>query len=458
MTINFRRARQHLEAFDFKRLFAEELGWGRSNGHPTSLTVDDAAYRLTPIAELGGMLVFTCEAQDTTEVPLVNLQKKIDQQVSKLAYEHITIFVDRPRSHATWLWVKRVPGEPLRPRGHSYSKGQPGDSLLQKLAGIAFQIEDLDEEGKISITKVAEAVKKSFDVERVTKRFYDEFKTEHDAFMKLLDGIDTTTERAWYASVMLNRLMFIYFIQKKGFLDGDPDYLRNRLKAMPKRDRFYRDFLVKLFFEGFAQEEKERSPETRTLLGKVPYLNGGLFQPHQLEQAHGKHLDIPDKVFERLFKFFDEYTWHLDDRPLRADNEINPDVLGYIFEKYINQKQMGAYYTKEDITGYICRNTILPFLFDKLVRERYGKLDRLPLDDVEPYIYPAVKQKELLPTETEREYAARQKRLAQIRADFKADKIAGINDLITYNLDIERFCAGLAARPERPGDLADVLL
>ena len=54
----------------------------------------------------------------------------------------------------------------------------------------------------------------------------------------------------------------------------------------------------------------------------------------------------------------------LDERPLRADNEINPDVLGYIFEKYINQKQMGAYYTKEDITEYISKSTVLPFLFD----------------------------------------------------------------------------------------------
>ncbi|MFH0731237.1 MAG: hypothetical protein V2B19_33440 [Pseudomonadota bacterium] len=64
------------------------------------------------------------------------------------------------------------------------------------------------------------------------------------------------------------------------------------------------------------------------------------------------------KKFYARFKaehaaFFDQYRWHLDERPLRADNEINPDVVGYIFEKYINQKQMGAYYTKEDITEYI---------------------------------------------------------------------------------------------------------
>jgi len=87
---------------------------------------------------------------------------------------------------------------------------------------------------------------------------------------------------------------------------------------------------------------------------------------HELEkpERYGQVIQIPDKAFERVFDYFDQYQWHLDERPLRADNEINPDVLGYIFEKYINQKQMGAYYTKEDITEYISKSTVLPFLFD----------------------------------------------------------------------------------------------
>jgi len=66
----------------------------------------------------------------------------------------------------------------------------------------------------------------------------------------------------------------------------------------------------------------------------------------------------PSQIEYLPFAFFEQYRWHLDERPLKKDDEINPDVLGYIFEKYINQKQMGAYYTKEDITGYICRNTV----------------------------------------------------------------------------------------------------
>ena len=101
----------------------------------------------------------------------------------------------------------------------------------------------------------------------------------------------------------------------------------------------------------------------------MPYLNGGLFDVHELERANPE-IEIPDEAFERLFDFFDAYQWHLDDRPLRADNEVNPDVLGYIFEKYVNQKQMGAYYTKEDITDYITGSDSPPASPRQMARRR----------------------------------------------------------------------------------------
>src|SRR5690606_23328150 len=144
--------------------------------------------------------------------------------------------------------------------------------------------------------------------------------------------------------------------------------------------------------------------------------------------------EIPNEAFTRLFKFFDDWDWHLDVREHRAGNEINPDVLGYIFEKYINQKEMGAYYTQEDITEYICKNTILPFLLEKA-----GVDVKVVMSDVEPYIYEAASTDEYLPTETEREYAERKQRYEQIKADFGAGKITSINDLVTYNLDIIAF-------------------
>ena len=133
------------------------------------------------------------------------------------------------------------------------------------------------------------------------------------------------------------------------------------------------------------------------LLGTIPYLNGGIFEQHEIEQLYGQTIQIPDEAFERLFDFFDDYQWHLDDRPLRDDNEINPDVLGYIFEKYINQKQMGAYYTKEDITEYISKNTDHPLPLRRRARSAappvFGARIRSGRCSPDPdrYIYEAVR-------------------------------------------------------------------
>jgi hypothetical protein len=445
MTLSTQQMRACLQTFDFKRLFVEELGWNTYSARIAPADVDGVSYTFAPIAEQGGMVVVTCTAADGN-IPPSGTRRKIDKYVTGLAFEHLIIFLDRdskgmPQT-SLWWWVKREQspsphGEGfrvrLKPRTFTYRRGSMGDALLQKLAGIAFAIEDLDAEGQVSIATVTSRVKKAFDVETVTKKFYDQFKTEHDAFAKFLGGIGDTAGRDWYVSVMLNRLMFLYFIQKKRFLNGDPDYLRTKLEAMRGAGKnFYRDFLKILFFQGLACEESEREDATNRLLGKVPYLNGGLFLPHPIEDQHGEQIAIADEAFERLFTFFDGYTWHLDERPLRQGNEINPDVLGYIFEKYINQKQMGAYYTKEDITGYICRSTILPFLLDKC-----GVEVTAMMTDVEPYIYDAVSTEDYLPTETEREYAARRARYESIKADFAAGKIATVDDLVTYNLDIQ---------------------
>jgi hypothetical protein len=427
MPIDLRKVREYLKDFAFKPLFIEALGWDRWSATLGSY----AGLTLTPIAEKSGFAVIQCMAPDGN-IPSSGVRAQIDKHLSAQYEEHIVIFVDGVQQSSLWRWVKKESGKRGKPKEHDYRRTQPGDSLIQRLAGIAFDFEDLDAEGRVAIGEVSRRVGEAFDTERVTKKFYDLFKKEHERFLKALTGLPDPKLREWYVSVLLNRLMFIYFIQRKGFLNSDFDYLRTKLGQMRAANRpYYRHFLRALFFDGLAKLETERSPEQNALLGKVPYLNGGLFLPHPIEDAHPE-IDVPDATFEALFDFFDRYQWHLDDRPLRNDNEINPDVLGYIFEKYINQKEMGAYYTKEDITGYICRNTILPFLL-----ERIDFQPRAHLQDIEPYIYEAVRSEELLPAETERERAARRQRLDDLKTAFANGQISTVNDLITYNLDIQ---------------------
>ena len=194
--------------------------------------------------------------------------------------------------------IRSQTNKPLASREHTYHHSQSGEALVQRLQALAFSLE---EEESLSIVDVTSRVRAGFDVERITRRFYEHFQTEHAVFLRFLRGIPDDEMQRWYASVMLNRLMFIYFVQKKGFLDGGPDYLRAKLTQSQRRapDRYYKDFLCPLFFEGFAKQESDRSPTVNRLLGRVPYLNGGLFLRHQIEELHGQRIAIPDGVLRR---------------------------------------------------------------------------------------------------------------------------------------------------------------
>ena len=159
------------------------------------------------------------DSDDT--LPDYPTRQKIEKSVAKTVREHLIVYVSHGRNVQYWQWVKREPGRPDRLRQHIYHSDQPGEALIQKLEQIAFTLE---EEEDLSIVNVSGRVRAAFDVEKVTKKFYERFKKEHRAFLGFIDGIEKVADREWYASLMLNRMMFIYFIQKRSFLDGDTDY------------------------------------------------------------------------------------------------------------------------------------------------------------------------------------------------------------------------------------------
>ena len=502
MPVSIEELRPHLQAFDFPRLFVEGLGWDYYVTEPFVVRVNERDYTLNPIAEKTGFAVYECDSSVDNNIPQYPVRRKIESEVAKRTFEHLIIFSDPGRKAQVWQWVRRESGKPAACREYAYTTGGSGDHLLQRIQPLFVS---LDEEPSLNIALVASRVRAALDIERVTKRFYERFQKELEDFGRFIEGITAEGDRDWYASLMLNRMMFVYFVQKQGFLDGDIDYLRNRLKMVQEQSgggrfqQFYRLFLLRLFHEGLGQPEAQRAPNLAALLGRVPFLNGGLFDVHDLERDN-PDISIPDAAFERVFDFFDGYRWHLDERPYREDNEINPDVLGYIFEKYVNQKQMGAYYTKEDITGYISRNTAIPFLFDaarkecRTAFEPDGGVWRLLRDDPDRYVYPAVghgitwnaRQPEApvrldrrfelpediaagvgdvskrggwnapapddyaLPTETWREVVARRTRYEEVRAKLTAGEVTEVNDLITLNLDIERFARDVISQSEGP--------
>ena len=480
---NITNISQSIREFDLRGLFIEELGWDRFTIEH-AIEIDGMVWRMEGVAEKRGFQVFRCVSSG--EMPDRTLRQRIDGQLAKMALEHLVVFIDAHQSAQRWQWAYRQPEKPVQYFNDRFDKGDSGERLAQKLQHLFISI---NEDERLTVLEVGQRVSQALRRDRVTKKFYERFDKERKAFMPQIDGIPVQDSRDWYASIMLNRLMFVYFIQQKGFLNHDPHYLRNKLRevqARQGRDQFYgfyREFLLKLFHQGLGSQPP-RPPEIEALLGDVPYLNGGIFDQHQIEVNH-PDIRIPDEAFETLFDFFDAYDWHLDDRPLRDDTQINPDVLGYIFEKYINQKQMGAYYTKEDITEYISKNTIVPCRFDQAKQDGAiafrpdGALWALLREDPDRYFYDAVKkgvdlplppeieagradvaqrggwnkpaaEGYALPTETWREHVSRRTRYEEIFLQLVGGEVTSIDDLITYNLNIRQFAQDVIQHAEGP--------
>ncbi|MEG5049022.1 MULTISPECIES: Eco57I restriction-modification methylase domain-containing protein [unclassified Microcoleus] len=364
MPQTLKESRELLQDFEFNKLFVQKLGWDNPSSHKTvSLEIEGETYSRKAIAQLNGVVVYEIIA-DSGNIPNSAERLTIYREIVQISAENLLIFIDKNRTKCLWYWVKRE-GTKLYPRDHVYVKREPCDLLLSKVVALKVDLEELE---TLSVIDVAQRLQAGLDVERVTKKFFEEFKQQHVEFLSVIRGIDKETDRRWYTSVLLNRLMFVYFLQRKGFIDNQKlMYLQEKLAESKQRgtDLFYSQFLKTLFFDGFAKPLDLREEGVKELIGDVKYLNGGLFLEHPIEQNY-PNIAIPDAAFEKIFKLFAAYSWNLDDTVGGKENEINPAVLGYIFEKYINQKAFGAYYTRPEITEYLCDRTINKLILDRV--------------------------------------------------------------------------------------------
>jgi hypothetical protein len=468
-----------LSGFQFKELFTEHLMWDSSKGS-YAIEAGDSVCEVQAVAEKKGLVVLICRPTEGTPFPGSAERKRIDREVTKLHHEHLIVFVDREQTRQVWQVPKREGGKTT---GHSevpFFKGKGVEHLARRIEAISFT---LDESEKVSLIEVSARVNQALLAEKVTKKFFKEFSDQRKAFVKFLDWIEDETKRDWYCSVLLNRIMFIYFLGGKGFLPGGTKFLGQSLEknaGVNGSDTFYTHFLLPLSFFGLGEKRGSRG-RFEDQFKDVIYLNGGLFAVHSVERElgidkqavseakFGEGTKIPDAEFKKWFTYFEKWRWTLDEDKVENEGYISPHILGYIFEKYINQKQMGAYYTKEDITGYICRNTIIPRLFDMLAETGdKGKKAVRPLpvgphpnllndgrgisdgEGIDRYIYPSVKQESKLPTETDFDLDQRRKRYELILSDFDAGKIEGIDDFITYNLDIEKLAVDFVGTIQDP--------
>jgi len=232
----------------------------------------------------------------------------------------------------------------------------------------------------LSTERIVDTHLRAFNVDRITKAFYLRYRELFDGLRKALKannrGIrqfqeDNEEDKEYlhaFAQRIMGRLMFLYFIQKKGWLDGDRRFLDNQFhRAHRDKLNFYRDVLEPLFFETLNLPEAQRTDRAKAF-GDVPYLNGGLFEKDYDFLIHlDNKLFSPDEE-DGLLCFFNNYNFTVtEDTPLDVEVALDPEMLGKVFENLLaeqERKAKGTFYTPRVIVHAMCRDALAEYLAD----------------------------------------------------------------------------------------------
>ena len=287
-----------------------------------------------------------------------------------------------------------------------------------------------DIQGKVTFA----SLKKAFSVKELSDEFFYEYRDIYADFVQYITGnryvkktqgsgyelksfpgepqnmtfyqaLGCDDKRARdFVKKMMGRITFLYFLQQKGWMCGDKNYMLHLFESSSDKDYYLKKVLVPLFFGVLNTKPEERkavfaehkwNDELRKAWETIPYLNGGLFEPDDEDKvvdACSTHI-FRQKDFEELFEFYSHYNFTIDENdPSDAEVGVDPEMLGKIFESLLeDNKDKGAYYTPKDIVQYMCQESLVAYLVTKthieegrlreFVKEPEDNKDRLTEDE-----------------------------------------------------------------------------
>lgn len=361
-------------------------------------------------------------------VALRNLIKDLTKQVAGA----MVVFVQGDKWRFSYISKRKVKNtatneiqeKETAPKRYTYlfGKGEKAltaairfDKLIQKQRENIFQYLSLDD------------FEEAFSVEKLSKEFFKNYKDTYEDFVQFLTGkrygkkgnkyVEQVIHQPdWQLTALFNkdekqardfckrmmgRIVFLYFIQKKGWLavaqgkkwgEGNPDYLYDLFKKSKYKDDFYFQELVPLFFKTLNNPDSEKSSHTL----RFPYLNGGLFDDSQDRKYNKLHL--PEYIFQNLFETFNNYNFTIyEDAPDEHTVAVDPEMLGHIFENLLeDNKDKGAFYTPKEIVHYMCKESLKAYLFANDEKNYNNELVNRTIDKI-------IQQQEL--SNDEKQYA-----------------------------------------------------
>jgi len=344
-------------------------------------------------------LLFEVQLKDSVNitrnrVALRNLLKNIFQQMSAV----MVVFVQGEKWRfsyvSTGIVVNKETGKvehkQTAPKRYTYLFGT-GEKVLT----AAQRFYDLIQREKLQYSLEKKDFEDAFSVEKLSKEFFDKYKNVYEDFVEFLTGkryvkkgnkyteqvvadpnwqlttfFDKDEKQARdFVKRMMGRIVFLFFIQKKGWLSveknknwgqGNINYLYDLFKNTKHKDDFYSSELVPLFFNRLNSKNSEDTTQQE----RFPYLNGGLFSDIQ-DKKHND-LRLPENIFQKMFDFFEQYNFTIyEDAPDEQTVAVDPEMLGHIFENLLeDNKDKGAFYTPKEIVHYMCKESLRAYLLE----------------------------------------------------------------------------------------------
>lgn len=237
-------------------------------------------------------------------------------------------------------------------------------------------------------------IETAFSIDNVTKEFFNEYK---ELFLQLEESLRKVIEKnenvkqefntkginsVDFTKKLLGQIVFIYFLQKKGWLgvkkgekwgDGPKDFMRRLFGGGSKNfqplvpyDNFFNEILEPLFYEALAYNRSADEHFYSLFNCKIPFLNGGLFEPLNDYNWVETEIRLEDKIFEKIFDTFDRFNFTVkEDEPLEKEVAVDPEMLGKVFENLLelkDRKSKGAFYTPREIVHYMCQQSLINYL------------------------------------------------------------------------------------------------
>ena len=231
-----------------------------------------------------------------------------------------------------------------------------------------------------------EDIEKAFSIENVTDEFFDKYK---ELFLDLVDSLNDVKNEdndvkcefdnkniksSDFAKKLMGQIVFIYFLQKKGWLGvekdaewgtGPKDFFKNIFEdCVSEGKNFFNDVLEPLFYKCLCEDAEDNHYDR---LGyRVPFLNGGLFEPINDYDWRETRVNLDNEIFKNIIKSFDDFNFTVkEDEPLEKEVAVDPEMLGKVFENLLevnDRSSKGAFYTPRHIVHYMCQESLINYL------------------------------------------------------------------------------------------------